>query len=489
MVTMHYFEKLRTLVDEGLSNAEISRRLKIHRSTVSKYRALNTPPNYKTRQKSTRDNPLEDFESDITEWLTIRPNMSGTSVYLHIKDKGYTGSLRTVERRIAELRASKPKERFFEQEYTPGEQAQFDFKEKVAIAFKDGERICQIFIGTLPYSGRFFAKGFPNKTYEAFADGIHSFFEAIGGMTDKIRFDNLSPAVKKVLKGSDRIYTDAFDRALKYYGVTPLPCSPGKGNEKGDCERDIRTFAHRIKDMLVMSGRVFTDYDDLNIWLGSFSLKQLTETQKNALEEERTKLKNLPVRDESILCQVHVTTVNKHGTICLSRTRYSVPDTAIGRQVKVIVSPFDVKIYQISPSKKLIASHPRIPENQSSILLEHTITSLVRKPQAMVRWAHKEILFPHKSLEKYYSYLKKILPYGAEAEFLKSLNLIHHSDLQDIVAGVEIIIEMKSRSPFFDLKELLLKPGLQQTVCLGELARCQPPLNTGLSQYDSLIPA
>jgi len=60
---------------------------------------------------------------------------------LHIQEKGYTGSLRTVERRVAEIRSSKPKERFFEQEYCPGEQSQFDFKEKVAIPFKDGEHI------------------------------------------------------------------------------------------------------------------------------------------------------------------------------------------------------------------------------------------------------------------------------------------------------------------------------------------------------------
>jgi hypothetical protein len=37
-------------------------------------------------------------------------------------------------------------------------------------------------------------------------------------MTQGIRFDNLSPVVKKVLEGSKRIYTDAFSRAALYYG-------------------------------------------------------------------------------------------------------------------------------------------------------------------------------------------------------------------------------------------------------------------------------
>ena len=38
-------------------------------------------------------------------------------------------------------------------------------------------------------------------------DGVHSFFEVIGGLTENIRFDNLSPVVKKVLKGDARLYT------------------------------------------------------------------------------------------------------------------------------------------------------------------------------------------------------------------------------------------------------------------------------------------
>jgi len=241
MMSMYHFEQLRALIAAGLSNAEIGRRLKIHRSTVSKYRNLNTPPRYQKRLASTRENPLLEFEKIIADWIKTREDLSATSIYLFLKGQGYAGSLRSVERRVAGLKAGVPKERFYEQQYTPGEQSQFDFKEKVTIKFRDGDHLCHFFIGTLPASGRFFAKAFPNKTYEAFADGFHSFFEAIGGMTEKIRFDNLSPVVKKVLKGRDRLYTAAFERALKYYGFEPLPCAPGKGNEKGDCERDIRT--------------------------------------------------------------------------------------------------------------------------------------------------------------------------------------------------------------------------------------------------------
>ena len=130
--------------------------------------------------------------------VSERPDLSATSIFLFIQNKGYSGSLRTVERRVGEIKAAKPKERYFEQEYTPGEQSQFDFKESVTIPFTHGETIGHLFIATLPYSDCFFAKAFPNKTYEAFADGFHSFFEFTGGMTESVRFDNLTPVVKKV---------------------------------------------------------------------------------------------------------------------------------------------------------------------------------------------------------------------------------------------------------------------------------------------------
>ncbi|MHA0110705.1 hypothetical protein ACXYUI_26600, partial [Klebsiella pneumoniae] len=58
-----------------------------------------------------------------------------------LRKEGYSGSLRTTERRLARLQGEKPKERFFEQVYQPGEQAQFDFKEQVPLPFHEGIRV------------------------------------------------------------------------------------------------------------------------------------------------------------------------------------------------------------------------------------------------------------------------------------------------------------------------------------------------------------
>ena len=491
MISMYHVSQIRALIDQGLNNSEISRRLKIDRATVRKYRISNDVPRYTPRQQPrTRINPLEEYEALIAQWMQQRPDLSATSIFLFIQNKGYSGSLRTVERRVGEIKAAKPKERYFEQEYTPGEQSQFDFKESVTIPFTHGETIGHLFIATLPYSDCFFAKAFPNKTYEAFADGFHSFFEFTGGMTESVRFDNLTPVVKKVLKGSNRLYTAAFDRALEYYGFKPLPCAPAKGNEKGDVERDIRTFARRISELLFLSGQKFNNYTEFNAWLETFSSSQLTESKHERFTIEAKKLKPLPPRDEAIICQVHIANVSKLGTASIGKTRFSVPDHLILRDVKLVVSAYDVKIYQITPKVELVATHPRIPPNTSSILLEHCLASLIRKPQAMIRWVHKDVLFPEPVFQKYYRYLQSLKPvYGAESGYLKSLNLIQNAALTEIAVGMELVMQSKSVSPFDDLRALLSGTQHFPSVNLGEQARCQPPLNTELSHYDSLIPA
>jgi transposase len=291
MISMYQFEKVRALISAGRNDSEISRELGIHRQTVAKYRHMNTPPKYPRRTGRTREDPTTDFIDQISHWMSQHPDISAPSVYSILLDQGYRGSLRTVERRIESIRGRQPKERFFEQHYEPGEQAQFDFKESVELPFRDGPRLCHLFFGTLPYSDDYFAKAFPNKTFEAFSEGVHSFFERLGGMTENIRFDNLSPVVKKVLKGSERIYTQAFERMRAYYGWGLLPCSPGKGSDKGDCERDIRTFSRRIIERIKLLGLCFKDIHELNDWLDDFARRQRTESVAQKLSVEISKLR------------------------------------------------------------------------------------------------------------------------------------------------------------------------------------------------------
>ena len=482
MVTKYMFDRVRALGAQGMRIRAISRELGIDRKTVSRYLASNSPPHYKERQASTREDPCKNFMEEIKAMLSISAEAKAFDIFVLLQDRGYRGSMRTLERRVAAIRGEQSKERFFEQEYEPGEQAQFDFKEKLSLPFIDGERIVHFLYGTFPYSDFFSVKAFPNKTFEAFMEGVHSFFEHAGGMSKKIRFDNLSPCVKKVLKGNKRIYTERFQKALKYYDLGDLPCRPGKGNDKGDVEREIRTQTRRLCERIKLTGRVFIDFPDLNAWLLEQCQRAVTPTIQKKYDEERKHLKPLPRRETSILCQIHFTKASPFGTININKSTYSVPDNLIGVNCKLVLDAYCLQIYRTGQNRKPVVEFPRIESGEHKLELAHVLPSLVRKPQAMVRWAHKEVLFPSTSCHKFFAFLGQSNPESQERDYLKTLNLIQYVTLAEIEVAMDIVRRTKSKSPFDDAKLLLLCP--QGTPQSFE----QMPLKPSLAIYDEFIP-
>ena len=113
---------------------------------------------------------------------------------------------------------------------------------------------------------------------------------------------------------------------------------------------------------------------------------------------------------------------------------------------------------------------------------------MVRKPHAMVRWAHRAILFPKPVCQKFYDRLKDLEGYSAEREYLRSINLIHHVPMTEILAGMELVLETQSIQLFDDLRELLLTERRPARVIDITSALGQSPLTPELSQYDSFIP-
>lgn len=485
MISMYNFTKMRDLRNKGLTYSEIGRELDIGRKTVSKYLKTNTPPKYKPRQCSGKEDLLKDFRVNLKQKLELVPNWSGEEAFAWLKGNGYNGSLRTVERELRIIRGQKPKERFFDQEYEPGSQSQFDFKEEVELQFLDGKKIVQIHFATLPHSDACVMKGFPQKNYECYMDGVHSFFEVIGGMTEAIRFDNLSPCVKKVLANGKRIYTKHFDAAIRYYGFETLPCSPGKGNEKGDVERDIQTHTRQFLNFIKINGIIFESFEHLNQVM--FEYFEPTLKSDKFLAEVKH-LQALPPRDEDVLCRVEESCASSFGTVKFGKSIYTVPDEVIGINCRVVGSPYKIKITRLD-TNQLIATHTRVADGASGIDLKHIIKSLLRKPRAMINWAHKEILFPDPILQKYYKKLKKQDQVnGPEKEYLKILNLIHHVTLPEIIIAVDLVIQSGNPHSFEEIKSLLLNERRPDNVYDIASKFNQEPIKTNLTDYDLLIP-
>jgi hypothetical protein len=158
----------------------------------------------------------------------------------------------------------------------------------------------------------------------------------------------------------------------------------------------------------------------------------------------------------------------------------------IGQWCKIVLSPFDISIYRSTHRHEFVCKHDRKVDGKHSIALEHTLPSLIRKPGAMIRWAHRSILFPFPSFEKYYKFLKNKNGVNAEKELLKSVNLVQHATLKEISLAMELVMEGACEVPFVELKKLLLCDGHHPLDTVHHLN--QEPLKPRLSEYDFLIP-
>lgn len=142
---------------------------------------------------------------------------------------------------------------------------QVDFKEDLEVIIKNKICTVQLFFTSLPYSSKVFVKAVLGLNFECFTNGLASAFEYYGGIPERVRQDNLNPCVNTALKGRSRKYTEKYIKFIEYYGYEISACNVARGNKKGNVERDIQTYTHKIRSRLKIEGKQFENINDLNI--------------------------------------------------------------------------------------------------------------------------------------------------------------------------------------------------------------------------------
>jgi transposase len=85
-------------------------------------------------------------------------------------------------------------------------------------------------------SGAAFHRAYPHATQQAFLEAHELAFRWFGGVFRTLRFDNLTSAVKKILRGHQREETTRFIAFRSHWGFRAEFCTPGEGHEKGGVE-------------------------------------------------------------------------------------------------------------------------------------------------------------------------------------------------------------------------------------------------------------
>lgn len=68
---------------------------------------------------------------------------------------------------------------------------------------------------------------FTSAGQEAFLEGHVHAFNTLGGVPERVRYDNLKSAVVRVLQGRGRQEADRFIELRSHYGLDSFFCCPG----------------------------------------------------------------------------------------------------------------------------------------------------------------------------------------------------------------------------------------------------------------------
>jgi len=391
---MELFEVVRReFRDEDASIRELAARHGVHRRTVRAALADAVPPQRKTPVR--RSPALGAYEDTVRAWLI--EDRSAPRKQRHtarriwqrlIEEKGGVMAESSVRHLVARLRRELGSGRSLvsvPQTHPEGREAEVDFGEfYVAIAGVLTKLF--MFVMRLSHSGRAVHVAYANQASESFLDGHVRAFEALGGVpTGMIRYDNLTPAVIRVLLGRERFQNPRFIALRSHYGYQSFFCLPGieGAHEKGGVEGEIGRFRRRHLTpvpAVACLGELNAVMAAADIADENRRIMVRTETVGTAFEREQITLYPLP--DNGFDVSVHLSCrVDTKARICVRQSYYSVPARLAGRRVDVRLGAVALVV---RAEGVVVAEHTRaLGRGSESLLLDHYLEVLTRKPGAL----------------------------------------------------------------------------------------------------------
>ena len=236
---------------EGLSIRELARRHGVHRRAVRQALASPLPP--PRRLPEGRPAPkLGPYRPLIDEWLRAdreaprKQRHTARRIYQRIRAElpGCEVAESTVREYVRQRKRQLGlihRETFVPQSYAWGSEAQVDWYE--AYADLGGERQkLQVFSLRSMASGAAFHRAYPRATQQAFLEAHEFAFRYYGGVFHRLRYDNLTSAVKRILRGHQREETARFIAFRSHWGFQAEFCTPAAAHEKGGVEGEAGYF-------------------------------------------------------------------------------------------------------------------------------------------------------------------------------------------------------------------------------------------------------
>jgi transposase len=388
------FEQIRRDWRAGeVSIRELAVRHHVHRRTVRQAVASAVPPPRKAYPPRPRP-ALDPYAQVIDEWLLAdrgvprKQRHTARRVWQRlVAEHGATLAEVTVSRYVAARRVELGLDNIevmVPQSHEPGAEAEVDFGEFHAMIAGALLKLW-MFVMRLSCSGRAFHVAFATQAQEAFLEGHVRAFEYFGAVPGRVRYDNLGPAVVRVLRGRDRAESERFIALRSHYQFDSFFCVPGRegAHEKGGVEGEIGRFRRRhlvpvpaVASLAALNQLIAAadTVDDGRVITGR------PVTIAAAFAEEQLAMGPLPAEpfDPARLLQARV---DSRARVCVRQNYYSVPARYAGRRLPVRLSAAMVEVLD---GPRVVALHERAAGKYAeALILDHYLEVLRRKPGAL----------------------------------------------------------------------------------------------------------
>jgi transposase len=379
--------------DLGLSIRALAAKHHVHRRVVRQALSSAVPPARKRPErgapalglhKATIDKILEDDKAAPPKqrhtarriWQRLVDEHDATLAESTVR--AYVGERRREMRNVTKVVA-------VPQLHAPGAEAEVDFGE-IYLTLDGVLTKCFMFAMRLSASGKAVHRVYATQAQEAFFDGHNEAFSTYGGVPRRIRYDNLKPAVARVLEGRNREENERFIALRSHYGFDSFFCIPGieGAHEKGGIEGEIGRFRRNhlvpVPEHADLAGlnaacRAGDESDDA---------RHIASRRSSVGEDFATEAAFLlPLPDELFDAARYLpeVRVDHKARVCIRQCYYSVPAGLAGRRLSARLGASFVEI--LGP-RGPVACHPRLVHRGAEhLVLDHYLPVLFHKPGAL----------------------------------------------------------------------------------------------------------
>ena len=391
MRKVEQFELMRRDYEKGLAVRAIAREYAVHRRTVRQAIESASPPEHKVPERAcpVMTEEIRDFVEGILTADKKAPRKqrhTAHRIWQRVRDElGSAVAESTVRAYVSERRRELGlgQRVFVPQHHEIGAQAEADFYE-ADFDFPWGRETAQVIVLRSEFSAGARHVAYPTQTQAAFLEGLELGLQFLGGAFGVLRFDNLSLAVKKVVRGARRTEQDRFIAFRSHYLFDASFTTPGieGAHEKGGVEGENGRFRRQWLTPVpaVESWEAANEYL-LDCCIGDLDrrLPGREMTVGQAMVAEQGHLRSLP--DEGFeLAEISEPRVDTKSRVRVRNNFYSVPASLVGRKMAVRLLPSTV---EASWEGRVVARHDRLHwKFAESLHLDHYLDVLVDKPGA-----------------------------------------------------------------------------------------------------------